>query len=55
MYSADKLIWSKENNDTAEVTLTVPLTGLELKQYVRVELEGDNPLRVCNSTPFYLK
>ena len=55
VFSADKLIWSKEDNDTAEVSLTVPMSGLELKQFVRVELEGENPLRICNSTPFYLK
>ena len=55
VYSAEQLIWSKEDNDTAEVVLTVPLAGSELKQFVRVELEGENPLRICNSTPFYLK
>ena len=55
VYSADRLIWSKEDNAAAEVALTVPLTGLELERFVRVELEGDDPLRVCISTPFYLK
>ena len=32
----------------------IPLAGLPLKTYVRVEIQGDNPRKIAVTTPFYL-
>ena len=54
VYSGENLIYSDDVNDV-EVNLEIPLKGLNLKQFIRVELEGFNEHWICNSTPFYLK
>ncbi len=40
--------------DVAVLDEKIPLAGLPLKTYVRVEIEGDKPTTIAVTTPFYL-
>ena len=52
VYSGADVIYSAEgSSDTLELTL--PLAGLPLDKFLRVELEGQNAHWICNSSPFY--
>ena len=55
VYSGANLIYRAEGNGSDSICLDIPLTGLPLEKYIRVELEGLNQHWICNSTPFYLK
>ena len=55
VYSADKVIFSKDDIDAKTVDLTVSLKGLNLDKFVRVEIEGEEIYWICNSTPFFIK
>ena len=53
VYSGAEVIHSAEFDDKS-IDVTVPLQGLPLNQFIRVEIEGRNDHWICNSTPFYL-
>jgi len=53
VYSGADVIWSAEP-DSARIDLHLPLKNLPLKGFVRVEAEGETPLRILASTPFFL-
>ena len=53
VYSGEKVIYSTEGTEDT-LTLRLPLAGLPLETFIRVELEGQNEHWICNSTPFYL-
>lgn len=55
VYSGADVIYSAEIADKNSICLQVPLTGLSLNGFIRVEIEGLNEHWICNSTPFYLK
>lgn len=54
VYSGAALIHCVSGEDAGSVSLTVPLKGLPLEKYIRVEIEGINHHWICNSSPFYL-
>ena len=54
VYSGAALIHCVSGEDAGSVSLTVPLKGLPLEKYIRVEIEGINKHWICNSSPFYL-
>ncbi len=53
VYSGENVIYSAEFNDKS-ISVKVPLKGLKLEKFVRVEIEGRNDHWIANSTPFYL-
>jgi len=53
VYSGAEVIYSAEGSGDA-LEMSLPLDGLSLDKYIRVELEGQNAHWICNSTPFYL-
>lgn len=55
VYSGADVIYAKEDIDTPSIDLKVPLKGLPLDKFIRVEIQGLNEHWICNSTPFYLK
>ena len=54
VYSSDKLIYSEENINSPEIKISLPLFDFSLEKFIRVEIEGENKYRICNTTPFYL-
>lgn len=54
VYSGADLIYEKDV-DCSYVDTDIDLKDYDLKQFVRVELEGKTPLWACNSSPFWLK
>ncbi len=55
VYSGAELIYSEKDIDLPEINMSIPLKGLPLDKFVRVEIEGLNEHWICNSTPFYLR
>ena len=55
VYSADKLLWSKEGLQVEEIDYELSLEGYEFDKFVRVEVEGRNECHICISTPFFIK
>lgn len=55
IYSGAELVYSGTGNGTDTVNLEIPLAGLPIHQYIRVELQGMNHHWGCNSTPFWIK
>ena len=55
VYSGAEVIYEMNDGKTQEIDIKVPLKGLKLDKYIRVEIEGLNEHWICNSTPFYLK
>lgn len=53
VYSGADVIYSAEF-DEKRIYVELPLKGLPLDKYIRVEVEGRNDHWICNSTPFYL-
>lgn len=53
IYSGAELICEKDV-DCEQIDTVISLKDYDLNQYVRVELEGETRLWVCNSTPFWL-
>ena len=53
VYSGENVIYSAEFNDKS-ISVKVPLKGLKLEKFIRVEIEGRNDHWIANSTPFYL-
>ena len=53
VYSGKDVVWSAEPGK-AEIDLEIPLKGLTLDRFVRLEAEGETPRRILVSTPFYL-
>ena len=54
VYSGEDVIYSLENIDAPEINLDVDLSKLNLKSFVRVEIEGLTEHWICNSTPIYI-
>jgi len=54
VYSGGAEIISRQFS-TPSVSCEIPLAGLPLKMYVRVEIQGDNPRKIAVTTPFYLE
>lgn len=55
VYAGAKVIWQAEEDFGQQIELQLPMEGLPLRQFLRVEIEGQNEHWICNSTPFYLK
>lgn len=55
VYSGADLIFEKNDGNSQEIDIKVPLSGLKLDKFIRVEMEGLNEHWICNSTPIYLK
>jgi hypothetical protein len=55
VYSADKLLWSKEGLQVEAIDYELSLKDYEFDKFVRVEVEGRNAHHVCISTPFFIK
>ena len=55
VYSGPELVYVYDGNESDTVDIKVPLEGVKLDRYIRVEVEGFHPHCICNSTPFYLK
>ena len=55
VYSGPELIYTHDGSEDGTVDIQVPLKGLKLDRFVRVEAEGLNEHWICSSTPFYLK
>lgn len=55
VYSGEKLIYKLKDGKNAEIDIKVPLKGLKLDKFIRVEVEGFNGRWICLSTPFYLR
>ena len=53
IYSGAEVIYSAEFSER-HICVELPLKGLALDKFVRVEIEGRNDRWICNSTPFYL-
>jgi len=53
VYSGANAVWSAEHREDS-LELDIPLAGLPLDKFIRVELEGQNCHWICCSTPFYL-
>lgn len=41
--------------DTVEIDLQIPMTGVKADKFIRVEVEGEDPLKVMISTPFFIE
>ena len=54
VYSGADVIWQSEEQN-AEIRRSVSLSGLTLNKFIRVEIEGDKPVHIVCSTPFYLE
>lgn len=54
VYSGADVVFQINNGESSGINLEIPLKGLPLKNFVRVELEGENEHWICNSSPFYL-
>lgn len=54
LYSGKEVI-AVAHPGTRQIDLSFPLSGLKLDQFIRVEVEGDNPGRIMISTPFFLE
>ena len=44
----------KANPGTKSINMEVPLKGIKLDKFIRVEAEGENRRKVMVSTPFFL-
>jgi hypothetical protein len=55
VYSGPDLVYTHDGNEEGMVDLSLPMAGIPLDRYVRVEIEGMNHHWICISTPFYLK
>ncbi|MBR2405832.1 MAG: hypothetical protein IKB04_02110 [Clostridia bacterium] len=53
VYSGAEVIYAAEFDDKS-IDVKVPLKGLPLDTFIRVEIEGRNDHWIANSTPFYL-
>ncbi len=54
LYSGNGLIGSY-SAASQEIEMQIPLEGLSLKTFVRVEISGETPEQIAVSTPFYLE
>ncbi|MBO5879866.1 MAG: hypothetical protein J6Q68_04880 [Clostridia bacterium] len=54
VYSGENLIYLIDNIEKPEIDIKISLKDLEIKNFVRVEIEGLNEHWICNSTPFYV-
>jgi len=54
VYSDKDIVHFIDNIDLPEVNVEIPLSSLNLKTFIRVEIEGIDSHWICNSTPFYL-
>lgn len=55
VYSGDQLIWCAEEDFGRQIDLQLAMENFRLRQFLRVEIEGQNEHWICISTPFYLK
>ena len=55
VYSGADVIYSQSDIGKTEIDFEISLKDLPLKNFVRVEIEGQNLHWICNSTPFYIK
>jgi hypothetical protein len=54
VYADADVVWSAKP-DTAEIDLQIPMTGIKADKFIRVEAEGEDPLKVMISTPFFIE
>ena len=54
VYSGAELVCDLKGNGTDTVDLQIPLDGLPINEYIRVEVEGMNLHWGCNSTPMWI-
>ena len=40
--------------DTAEIDLQIPMTGVKADKFIRVEVEGEDKLKIMIPTPFFI-
>ena len=52
---ADAEVVYRSAHDTVEVDLQIPMTGVKADKFIRVEVEGEDPLKVMISTPFFIE
>ena len=55
VYSGAECICALDGSEDGAVDIKIPLQGMPLNQFIRVEIEGLTSHWICNSTPFYLK
>ncbi len=55
VYSADKLIYTKNGFEKDEIELKIDLKGYDLEKFVRVEIEAKDEFWICTTTPFFLE
>jgi len=55
VYSGAELIHTADGNGTDTVNIEIPLAGLPINEYIRVEIQGMNQHWGCNSTPFWIR
>lgn len=54
VYSGADVVFEREEDFGDEIKMEIPLAGFDLKQFIRVEVEGQTEYWICTSTPFYL-
>jgi hypothetical protein len=54
VYADADVVWSAKP-DTVEIDLQIPMTGIKADKFIRVEAEGEDPLKVMISTPFFIE
>ena len=55
VYSGAELVYTHDGSEDGTINIQVPLKGIALDRFIRVEVEGFHEFCICNSTPFYLK
>ncbi len=53
VYSGAEVIF-KVNPQSAEIDLQFPMTGITPDKFIRVEVEGEDPLKIMLNTPFFI-
>lgn len=53
VYSGPALVYTNDGNENGEIDIKLPLKGIKLDRFLRVEIEGLNEHWICNSTPFF--
>jgi len=54
VYSGKDVVYSLDNIDSPELKIDIPLSDIEIKNFIRVEIEGIDEHWICTSTPFYI-
>lgn len=54
VYADADVVWSAKP-DTVEIDFSIPMTGIKADKFIRVEAEGEDPLKVMISTPFFIE